>query len=56
MKEIKDKTRLKQLAVFYNIGTGDAFSSAMVAGLVNFVVTSLFTNIKNQNLNKKKMK
>lgn len=48
MKEIKDKTRLKQLAVFYNIGTGDAFSSAMVAGLVNFVVTSLFTNIKNQ--------
>lgn len=48
MEEIKDKIRLKQLLVFYNIGTGDAFSSAMTAGLVNFVVTSLFTNIKNQ--------
>ena len=48
MDEIKDKTRLKQMSVFYNIGTGDAFTSAMTAGIVNFVITSLFTNIKNQ--------
>ena len=46
--EIKDKTRLKEMSVFYNIGVNDAFLSAMVAGLVNFVIVSLFTNIKNQ--------
>ncbi len=46
--EIKDKTRLKQMTVLYNIGVGDAFLSSIVAGLVNFVITSFFTNIKNQ--------
>lgn len=46
--EIKDKTRLRSIDAFYNLGAGDAFSSAMVAGLVNFVITSLFTSIKNQ--------
>ncbi len=47
-EEIKDKTRLKEMTLFYNIGVGDAFLSSMVAGLVNFVVTSFFTNVKNQ--------
>ena len=48
MSQIKDKTRLRELSVFYNIGVKDAFLSAMLAGLVNFAITIIFTNIKNK--------
>ncbi len=45
--EIKDKTRLKELYVFYNLGVGDAFSSAMVGGTINVILFSIMTAIKN---------
>lgn len=48
MKQIKDKTRLKKLYVFYNIGTGDAFSSAMVCGIINQILTQIFLILKNK--------
>lgn len=48
MHEIKDKTRLKELSVFYNIGLKDAFLSAMLAGLVNYAITIFLTSVKNQ--------
>ena len=46
-KEIKDKTRLKELSVFYNLGTGDAFQSAMLGGYINVLALSLMGKIKN---------
>lgn len=47
-RQIKDKVRLKKLYVFYNIGTGDAFSSAMLCGAINFALTQIFLQIKSQ--------
>lgn len=46
--EVKDKTRLKTLFVFYNIGLNDAYRSAMTAGTVNAFLLIFFTAIKNQ--------
>lgn len=45
--QIKDKTRLRMLMVFYNLGTGDAFTSSMLAGYVNVSLLTFFTSIKN---------
>lgn len=45
--EIKDKTRLKELFVFYNLGVGDALSSAMVGGTINVALFSIMAAIKN---------
>lgn len=45
--EIKDKTRLRLLMVFYNLGTGDSFSSSMLAGYINSFLLIFFTSIKN---------
>ena len=45
--EIKDKTRLKEVFFFYNLGTGDAFQSAMIAGVINTTMLSLMGAIKN---------
>ena len=45
--EIKDKTKLKEFFVFYNLGVGDAFSSAMVGGTINAILLSIMTAIKN---------
>lgn len=46
MRQIKDKIRLKKLYVFYNIGTGDAFSSALVCGVLNQALTQIFLFLK----------
>lgn len=46
MKQIKDKTRLKYLYVYYNIGTGDAMLSALVCGLLNQMLTQTFLILK----------
>ncbi len=46
-KLIKNKTRLKELYLFYNVGLADAFSSAMFAGIINLACLILFTNLKN---------
>ena len=47
-KQIKEKLRLKKMYVFYNIGTGDAFSSALVCGLLNQLLTYAFLWLKNR--------
>ena len=46
-RQLKDKIRLKKLYVFYNIGTGDAYSSALVCGVLNQVLMQVFLYIKN---------
>ncbi len=46
--QIKDKIRLKKCYVFYNIGTGDAYLSAMICGFLNFVLTQFFLLLKNK--------
>ena len=45
--EIQDKTRPKELFVMYNLGLGDAFLTAMVAGVINTILTSFMVSIKN---------
>lgn len=45
--EVKDKTRLKEISVFYNLGVGDAFESAMIGGTINVLLLALMGVIKN---------
>lgn len=47
-KQIKSKVRLKKLYVFYNIGTGEASSSAMLCGFLNLILTQVFLIIKSK--------
>lgn len=47
-KQMKDKVRLKKCYVFYNIGTGDAFTSSMLCGLFNQVLTQFFLFLKSK--------
>lgn len=46
--QIKDKLRLKELYVFYNLGVGDAFESAMLGGFLNVAVLTFFTTLKSK--------
>ena len=48
IKQIKDKIRLKHLFVYYNIGAGDAFRSAMLCGFFNQVINLFFINLKSR--------
>lgn len=45
--QIKGKTRLKELFLFYNVGVQDAFASAMLAGAINLFMLIFFTSLKN---------
>ena len=45
-KQLKDKIKLKKCNVFYNIGTGDGFSSALVCGVLNQFLMHAFLIIK----------
>ena len=45
--ELKDKTRLKEISIFYNLGVGDAFTSAMLGGSINVLLMSFLGIIKN---------
>lgn len=45
--QIKGKTRLKELFLFYNVGVQDAFASAMLAGGINLFMLIFFTSLKN---------
>lgn len=47
-KQVKDKVRLKNIYVFYNIGTGDAFTSSLLCGLFNQVLNFIFVNLKSK--------
>ncbi len=46
--QIKDKIRLKKCYMFYNIGTGDAYTSALLCGFINFAVTQVFLFLKSK--------
>lgn len=46
--QIKDKTRLRFIEVFYNIGLNDAFLTSMVCGVINIAVLIFFTSLKNK--------
>lgn len=47
LKQLTNKTRLKKIELFYNIGLDDAFRAAMVSGHINFIVVYLYAKIKN---------
>ena len=47
LSEIKDKTRLKELFVVYNLGLDDAFLTSMAAGCLNSFFYIFFSSIKN---------
>ncbi len=46
--QLKHKSRVKEMFVFYNIGLGDAFLTSMVCGAINNAVLIYFTNVKNR--------
>lgn len=48
VRQVRDKARLKEVYLFYNIGLQDAFASAMLCGLINMCATIFFTKIKNE--------
>ena len=45
--QIKDKSRLKEIFVFYNLGVGDAYKSAMLGGYINSSLLTFMTSLKN---------
>lgn len=45
--QIKDKTRLRFLEVFYNIGLSDAYLTGVVCGALNVAILIFFTSLKN---------
>jgi len=47
IKEIKDKTRLQEISVVYNLGTGDAMTSALLGGQINVLLFAVMGLIKN---------
>ncbi len=47
-KQIKDKTRLRYLEIYYNIGVGDAFLTSMLCGFINSMILIFFTALKNK--------
>lgn len=46
ISQLKNKTRLKELMVVYNVGVGDAFATSMLAGYINEVLIVAFTMLK----------
>ena len=48
LRQLKNKVRLKFLYVYYNIGLGDAFRSALLAGSVNQILNFIFINLKSR--------
>lgn len=46
--QIKDKTRLRFIEVFYNVGLNDAFLTSMVCGVINIAILIFFTSLKNK--------
>ncbi|MBQ8909392.1 MAG: hypothetical protein IJY90_03805 [Clostridia bacterium] len=45
--QIKDKTRLQELFIMYNLGAQDSFATAMIAGYINAFLYTLLVSIKN---------
>ena len=46
--QIKNKARLKELFVFYNLGLDDAFRTSMVGGFINNFLITVFAFLKNK--------
>lgn len=45
--QIKDKTRLRFLEIFYNIGLGDAYLTSLICGTLNVAILIFFSSLKN---------
>lgn len=45
-RQIKDKLRLRKCLIHYQIGTGDAYSSALVCGFLNVLIMQFFLYVK----------
>lgn len=48
IKQMKDKVRLKHLFIYYNIGLGDAFRSALICSAFNQLINFFFINLKSR--------
>ena len=48
IRQVKDKVRLKYLFVYYNIGLGDAFRSAMLSAGINQLLNFIFIRLKSK--------
>lgn len=48
IRQVKDKVRLKYLFVYYNIGLGDAFRSAMLSASINQLLNFIFIRLKSK--------
>ncbi len=48
LKQVKDKIRVKHFFVYYNIGTGDAFSSSLLCATINQLINFFFVNLKSK--------
>ena len=46
-KQIKQKSRLKYLEVYYHLGVEDAYLSSLIAGVINSALLIFFTGLKN---------
>ncbi len=46
MRQIKDKIRLRECLIHYHIGTGDAYTSALVCGFLNVLIMHFFLYVK----------
>ncbi len=46
-KQIKQKSRLKYLEVYYHLGVEDAYLTSMIAGIINSALLIFFTGLKN---------
>lgn len=47
-RQLQNKIRLKKCYVFYNIGMGDAFLSALLCGYINLILTQIFLIVKSK--------
>ena len=46
-KQIKQKSRLKYLEVYYHLGVDDAYLTSIIAGFINSALLIFFTGLKN---------
>ncbi len=46
-KQIKQKSRLKYLEVYYHLGVEDAYLTSIIAGFINSALLIFFTGLKN---------
>lgn len=47
-EQIKGKTKLRKMSIYYNFGLDDAFATCYFCGIINFFLTIFFAKIKSQ--------